>query len=221
MRKIYYVEDDGDIAESVSLYLKNRGFVVEAIATAGETKVLLRQELPILLLVDWNLPDENGDRLCRFIKEKYPSLPLMFLTVRGDSQDIVKGLDGGADDYLVKPFDLEVLHSRICALLRRAGETEDGCLRCGGICLNPAAMRCFLGDEEVQLGSMEYELLRILLENKNRTVTRDMLLAHVWDAGGNFVNDNTLTVTMKRLREKLQHPACIKTIRSFGYRMEE
>lgn len=219
--KIYYVEDDTDIAESVACYLAQKGFQVETASTAREARVMISRALPALLLVDWNLPDENGSSLCRCVKEQYPALPLMFLTVRGDSRDIVEGLDGGADDYLVKPFDPAVLHSRICALLRRAGEPKEQGLYCGNIRLNPAAMRCFLGEEEIRLGAMEYELLRILLENKNRTVTRGMLLEHVWDVGGNFVNDNTLTVTVKRLREKLGQPSCLKTIRSFGYRMEE
>lgn len=221
MKRIYYVEDDRDIAESVSRYLEQKGFRVDTAATAREARDRLSRELPSLLLVDWNLPDENGDGLCRYVKERYPDLPLMFLTVRGDSRDIVRGLDGGADDYLVKPFDPAVLHSRICALLRRAGEPAEESLCCGTIRLDPLAMRCFLGQKEIQLGTMEYELLRILLENKNRTVTRSVLLEHVWDAEGSFVNDNTLTVTMKRLREKLGQPACIKTIRSFGYRMED
>ena len=103
--KIYYVEDDTDIAESVACYLAQKGFQVETASTAREARVMISRALPALLLVDWNLPDENGSSLCRCVKEQYPALPLMFLTVRGDSRDIVEGLDGGADDYLVKPFD--------------------------------------------------------------------------------------------------------------------
>lgn len=226
MPKIYYVEDDAAIAQFVKEYLEQKGCQVEIFSLLETARAALRQERPELILVDWNMPDGQGDGLCRWIREQWPALPLIFLTVRGESRDIVCGFENGADDYVVKPFELEVLYSRIQALLRRAGQTasgtgERGKLCCGGLTLDTERMRVFSGGKEVALSQPEYQLFQILMENKGRTVTRARLLEQIWDSGGNFVNDNTLTVTMKRLREKLGNPACIRTIRSFGYRMEE
>lgn len=226
MPKIYYVEDDAAIARFVKEYLEQKDCQVEIFSLLETARAALRQERPDLVLVDWNMPDGQGDGLCRWIREQWPALPLIFLTVRGESRDIVCGFENGADDYVVKPFELEVLYSRIQALLRRAGQTvsgtgERGKLCCGGLTLDAERMRVFSGGKEVALSQPEYQLFQILMENKGRTVTRARLLEQIWDSGGNFVNDNTLTVTMKRLREKLGNPACIRTIRSFGYRMEE
>ena len=122
---------------------------------------------------------------------------------------------------MVKPFELEVLYSRIQALLRRAGTVSDQVLSCDFISLNHSKKTVFCGDEEITLSQMEYQLLEVLLKNKGQTISREQILHEVWDSNGSYVNDNTLTVTMKRLREKLHQPLCIKTIRSFGYRMED
>lgn len=144
------------------------------------------------------------------------------MTVRNDTSDIVSGLQGGADDYITKPFELEILYSRIIALLRRTGiSSSNQQLTCGEISLDKTKMAVFYQKKELTVSQSEYQLLLILMENKGKTVTRERLLEQIWDSNGNFVNDNTLTVTMKRLREKLEQPVCIKTIRSFGYRMEE
>ena len=150
-----------------------------------------------------------------------PWLPVIFLTVRGDSHDVVGGFQKGADDYVVKPFELEVLHSRILALLRRTGQVKVNCYHCDSLTLDMDKMSVFCDDEELVLSQPEYQILLLLMENKGKTVTRKQLLEKVWDSNGNYVNDNTLTVTIKRLREKLHQPACLKTIRSFGYRMED
>ena len=219
--RIYYIEDDAGIAEGVAFFLRRKGFEVITAATVAEGKQLLGKGLPSVLLVDWNLPDGSGEGLCRWIREKWPMLPVIFLTVRGDTRDIVNGFQKGADDYLVKPFELEVLYSRICALLRRAGQAGGSYLVCGQVSMDKNQMKVFLNKEEISLGSLEYQLLAALLEHKNHTLTRQKLLELLWDANGNFVNDNTLTVAMKRLREKLSNPACIKTVRGFGYRMED
>ena len=181
----------------------------------------MQKQKPDMCLVDWNMPDGQGDMLCRFIRSRWSDLPVIFLTVRGDAADIVAGFQYGADDYVVKPFELEVLYSRILALLRRAGNVSDQVLSCGSISINESRMAVFCGDDEIVVSQAEYQLLLILLRNKGKTVRREKLLQEVWDSSGSYVNDNTLTVTMKRLREKLHQPLCLKTIRSFGYRMEE
>lgn len=222
MTEIYYVEDDGDIGEAVKEYLESRTFKVTLYRTAEAAKESLRKQLPDLVLLDWNLPDEEGSLLCQWIRSRWKELPLMFLTVRNDTKDIVKGFQNGADDYVEKPFELEVLYSRICALLRRAGNPSgQKVISCGTLTINKEKMMVFCDGQEVSVSRLEYQLLLILMEHKGITVTRQSLLELIWDQNGNFVNDNTLTVAMRRLRQKLNQPSCIKTIRSFGYRMED
>ena len=224
MKKLYYAEDDITIARSVQEYLYQQDYSTEIFSTIGQTKQALEKNVPDLLLVDWNMPDGSGDELCRWVRRRWEKLPILFLTVRGDARDVVSGFENGADDYVTKPFELEILASRIRALLRRAGQNpkeEEGILRCGQIRLDERKTAVFCGQEEIGLSRPEYSILLILMKNRGRTLTRRQLLEQVWDREGNFVNDNTLTVTMKRLREKLHNPACLKTIRSFGYRMED
>ena len=221
MIDIYYVEDDENIARIVKEYLEQRSCRVSVFHTIAAAQKAFEGHVPAAALVDWNMPDGRGDSLCRWIRSRWKELPLIFLTVRGDSRDIVSGFENGADDYVVKPFELEVLYSRICALLRRAGYASGQYLTCDGITLDRSSMRVFCGHEEVALSQPEYQVLLVLLQNKGRTVSREMLLEQVWDSNGNYVNDNTLTVTIKRLRGKLGQPSCLKTIRSFGYRMED
>ena len=221
MIEIYYVEDDVDISCAVKEFLGQQGYNVSVFSTVASAKEALASMCPTLVLVDWNMPDGSGNLLVQWIRLKWKELPVIFLTVRGDSCDIVSGFENGADDYIVKPFELEVLYSRIQALLRRTRDVAGKYLSCGEISLDREKRQAYRNGAEVYLSPAEYQLLLTLLENKGRTVTRQSLLEKIWDSSGNFVNDNTLTVTMKRLREKLQQPACLKTVRSVGYRMEE
>lgn len=221
MTTIYYIEDDENIARLVSEYLNRQGCSVSIFPTIAGAKEAFAGKLPTLALVDWNMPDGTGSAFCQWIRARWKDLPVIFITVRGDSRDIVSGFQNGADDYVVKPFELEVLYSRIQALLRRTRDVAGKYLACGEISLDREKRQVYRNGAEVTLSPVEYQLLLTLLENKGRTVTRQSLLEKIWDSSGNFVNDNTLTVTMKRLREKLQQPSCLKTVRSVGYRMEE
>lgn len=221
MNDIYYIEDDITIAQLVKAYLGERGYAVSIFQTIADTKQALHKMCPTLVLIDWNMPDGNGSMICQWIRANWKELPVIFLTVRGDSHDIVSGFQSGADDYVVKPFSLEVLLSRIIALLRRTGDISKQYLSCGTITLDQKRLLVCCGTEEIHLSSLEYQLLLYLMQNKGRTITRQQLLERLWDSNANFVNDNTLTVTIKRLREKLHQPSCLKTIRSIGYRMEE
>ena len=221
MTTIYYIEDDSSIARSVKEYLEQHNFRVTIYPTITEARQAVKTMLPQMILLDWNMPDGQGDRFCRWIRSEWEQLPIIFLTVRDDAKDIVAGFSDGADDYVVKPFELEVLHSRILALLRRANQVKETRLYCDNILIDTGKVAAFCGQEEVALSQPEYQLLLLLMENKGKTLMREKLLEQVWDMNGSYVNDNTLTVTMKRLREKLHSPACIKTIRSFGYRMED
>ncbi len=218
---LYYVEDDSVIALAVQNYLKDKGYHVVVFETVEYVKQALLTEQPALILIDWNLKDGSGLLLCRWIRVTWKEVPIVFLTVKGDSKDIVLGLQAGADDYLVKPFALEVLSARISAILRRAGKGTETLITCGEIRIDKIKGKVFLEQEEILLGQMEYQLLKLLIENKGCILTRARLLELIWDTNGNFVNDNTLTVTMKRLREKLHNPPYLKTVRSFGYRLEE
>lgn len=221
MMELYYAEDDPNIGELVKAYLEQRNFKVTLCGTLEEVRQALKARVPAMVLLDWNMPDGKGDDLCRWIRGSWRELPVIFLTVRGDAGDIVSGFRSGADDYVVKPFELEVLYSRIQALLRRTGNVAEQYLSCGGISIDRNRRQVFCHLEEVRLSAAEYELLFYLMQNKGRTVTREKILERVWDVNGNYVNNNTLTVTMKRLRDKLGQPVCLKTVRSVGYRMED
>ena len=221
MKKLYYVEDDSVIASAVRDYLMNKDFELALFKTVEQVKKAMEIELPILILIDWNLPDGSGYQLCTWIKQRWNQLPIIFLTVKNDAQDIVLAFGAGADDYLTKPFELEVLHARIKAILKRTGNKAIEYITCGDISIDKARLKVNRAGEEIVLSNIEYQILKLLLENKGCILTRSRLLEVIWDKNGNFVNDNTLTVTMKRLREKLNNPPYLKTIRSFGYRMEE
>ena len=221
MVDLYYIEDDPNIASAVKEYLEQKNFKVTICATLTQARQILRDHVPAFVLLDWNMPDGHGDSLCQWIRSNWKELPIIFLTVRGDSADIVSGFKNGADDYVVKPFELEVLYSRIQALRRRIGNEADQYLSCAGIIIDQNRHTVSCHSEEISLSAAEYQLLLYLMQNKGRTITREKLLEQVWDVKGSYVNNNTLTVTLKRLRDKLGQPPCLKTVRSVGYRMED
>lgn len=219
--KILLVEDDTAIAGALTTFLTEKGCRVTVCPTFSGARERLTTALPDVAVLDWNLPDGVGVDFCRELRQRWPRLPLLMLTVRNDTRDILSGFACGADDYVTKPFDREVLYARLLALGRRSRPDEESELACGGIRLDPARQTVTCRGEPVALAPLEYQLLHLLMQNKGRTVTRQQLLDALWDQSGHFVNDNTLTVTIKRLREKLGRPACLKTVRSFGYRLEE
>lgn len=230
MKKILLVEDDQTIALGIKMYLEKNDFKVDQAENIEAARLILLNEQDIaLVLLDLNLPDGEGYELCSFIRKR-SRLPIIFLTVCNEEEQIIKGLDLGADDYITKPFKLSILQSRIQAVLRRSqyeGDTLRGSehtmtyLRCGNVCLDEQKKYVYLNEEKLDLSAGEYRLLHILLSHKNCTLTRKQLLEKLWDENEQFVNDNTLTVTMKRLREKLGHPDFIKTIRGIGYLIED
>ncbi|MEZ3517744.1 MAG: response regulator transcription factor [Lachnospiraceae bacterium] len=221
MVDLYYIEDDLNIAFAVKEYLEQKNFKVTIFATLAKAKQDLKEHVPTCVLLDWNMPDGHGDSMCQWIRSNWKELPVIFLTVRSDSIDIVSGFRSGADDYVVKPFELEVLYSRIMALLRRTGNVAEQYLSCDGIMIDQNRHTVFCYSEEIRLSEVEYQLLLYLMQNKGKTVTREKILEQVWDVKGNYVNNNTLTVTIKRMRDKLHQPECLKTVRSVGYRMED
>lgn len=219
MTNILLVEDDETILFGIESALKRKGYVCTGCASVRQAKELFPGGFQLVLL-DLNLPDGSGYDFCRWVKERADT-PVIFLTVRDDVRDITRGLDMGADDYITKPFHVAVLESRISAVLRRTPAEGGNVLICGNIRLNKEKIQVMLDDKPVDTTALEYRLLEVLMENKGRTLPRNLILDKLWDAEGNFVNDNTLTVTVKRLRKKLMDTEYIVTIRGIGYRMEE
>ncbi|MCI9329242.1 MAG: response regulator transcription factor [Ruminococcus sp.] len=219
MAKILLVEDDDTISFGIRASLEKKGYEITACTCLAGAKKLFSDAFALVLL-DLNLPDGTGYELCTWVKARCDT-PIIFLTVLDEVSDITRGLDMGADDYVTKPFHIAVLESRIAAVLRRVPEEPDGSAACGNIRLNKEKMQVLLDGREITLTALEYRMLLILMENKGRTLPRSLILEKLWDSEGNFVNDNTLTVTVKRLREKLDHTRCITTVRGIGYRMEE
>lgn len=220
---ILIVEDDETILYTLKETLLLSDYQISTAQTLSEAKTALSFE-PDLILLDLNLPDGTGFSFCEQIGAKQ-QIPIIILTARDEDADIVRGLDLGADDYVTKPFTLAVLLSRIAAVIHRSKQHSKDMdfLRCQDLVLNKKNTSVTFQGKPVELTVGEYRLLEYLLINKNRTLTRDMLLTHLWDAEGKYVNDNTLTVMMKRLRSKLASDSgqFIKTIRGIGYKVED
>lgn len=228
MSRILIVEDDETILFALRSALGRNGYEVSAAGSLEEAGCAAQNPQDLILL-DLGLPDGEGMTLLKACREA-GGPPVIILTARDDEADIIKGLDAGADDYVTKPFKLGILLSRIRAALRRAGEKEEEpgreetqLLTCGDVVLDKKRTRVSVGGTETVLTAGEYRLLEILLENKNRTLTRTLLLERLWDIDGDFVNSNTLTVLIKRLREKLggDPQRIIHTVRGIGYKAEE
>ena len=223
MTKILLVEDDGQIASYLGELLRAEGFDTQIAGSKKEAgECLLAQDFDLVLL-DVSLPDGNGFSICAEIKREY-EIPVIFLTASGDEYSVVAGLDMGADDYIAKPFRPRELISRIRSVLRRC-KKEQRILSCGDLRVNVSSATVTKGEKELFLSALEYRLLLLLLQNKGQILTRNQLLEEIWDASGEYVNDNTLSVYMKRLREKIeenpQSPRLLHTIRGIGYRMED
>ena len=220
MNKILIIDDDRELCALIKRSVQSEHIEADFCNTGKEGLQKLKEQEYQLVVLDVMMPGMDGFETLEEIR-KENSLPILMFTSKNDSASKVRGLRAGADDYLTKPFELEVLYARVQAILRRTKRAECTQLFCDEICLDRKKQTVSRGGCEAALAASESRLLEYLLEQKGRTVTRRELLEKIWDSGGNFVNDNTLTVTMKRLRERLGNPACIKTVRSFGYRMED
>lgn len=218
--KLLLVEDNEAIILGLEYLLKEEGFQCTTARTSREAEELVRQEKFDLGLLDITLPDGDGFALCRVMK-KEQNLPVIFLTAKEEEKDVVQGFDLGADDYIIKPFRNRELISRIKNVLRRYGK-DQSVLYCRYIKLDTATGKVYCHGEETVLTRLEYKILNILMSYPGRLFTREEILANIWDASGNFVNDNTLSVTMKRLREKIgdKDAELIRTVRGLGYRLE-
>ena len=165
------------------------------------------------------MPDGSGFDLCKYIKSNY-NIPIIFLTAKDEEQDVVQGFDLGADDYIIKPFRTRELISRANNILRRYNNIQTNIITSSNIKIDLDAQRVYKNDDEIVLTALEYKILALLFTNINQTVSREKILDKIWDIAGNYVNDNTLTVYIKRIRPKLSPNDIIKTIKGIGYRIE-
>lgn len=218
------VEDDVSLVDALRYALQKSGYETETARSASEAKERMEHTAYDLLLLDVALPDGTGFEVCEGVRKAGSRVPVIFLTAADDEMSIVRGLDGGGDDYVTKPFKLGELCSRIRALLRRSGiSAEEGqLLKSGDIVVDLRRGRVMRGDEALDLTSAEFRLLGLFIRNEGIVVTRNMILEELWDSGGSFVDDNTLSVYVRRLREKIEAepsaPKHLVTIRGFGYR---
>lgn len=219
--KIMLIEDNEAIIMGLEYLLAQEGYQVVTARRAREAEKLLTGEEPDLILLDIALPDGDGFELCKRIRED-SRIPVIFLTAKEDENDVVRGLDMGADDYVTKPFRNRELVSRIKRVLARSGKGS-AVLHCQNVSLDTETGKVSVGGSEVALTKLEYRILSSLMAYPGKLFSREEILAEIWDVSGNFVNDNTLSVTVKRIREKLGDTDghFIKTIRGMGYRVEK
>ena len=226
MINLLLVEDNETIITGLTYALSQESFEVDVARTAYETRQKLQRQSYDLLILDVSLPDGDGFEICKEVKKKDIELPIIFLTAKDEEKDVVLGLEMGADDYVIKPFRTKELISRIRTVLRRYHKKEEkSTIQIKDVTIDLAKAEVYKGKRQVILTALEYKILVMLFQNQNRLITREQLLDKIWDVAGNFVNDNTLTVYIKRIREKIENnpaePEIIKTIRGIGYKVGE
>lgn len=221
MKQIFLVEDDQAIAKNLILLLSSEGFTVTRVSTCKEVINRLNKDKFDLALVDISLPDGNGFTVCTEIKDKQ-DIPVIFLTASDDESSVVTGLNMGADDYITKPFRPRELIARIGAALRKNEKLSD-CFKIYDLNIDTSSGVVKKDGREIFLSALEYRLLLVFISNSKNIITRARLLDELWDAAGEFVNDNTLSVYIKRLREKIEdnpaNPKIILTVRGMGYKL--
>ncbi len=221
MKHLFLVEDDKTIAKNLNLLLRSEGFLVTHASTWADALSYLKQKKFDLALIDISLPDGNGFSVCTEVKEAQ-KIPVIFLTASGDEASVVTGLNMGADDYIIKPFRPRELVARINSSLRKSG-CAPLAYTLGDLHVDISSGIVRKNNKEIFLSPLEYRLLLIFITNPNNIITRNRLLDELWDASGEYVTDNTLTVYIKRLREKIEtdpvNPKIILTVRGTGYRL--
>ncbi|MCL2135993.1 MAG: response regulator transcription factor [Coriobacteriia bacterium] len=222
MQHILLVEDDPSLAKNLKELLEADGYQTTLATNLKAALDAIANEGFDLVLADIALPDGSGYSICTAAKRQAET-PVIFLTASDDEASVVTGLDLGADDYIVKPFRPMELLSRIKAALRRSGKLQS-VFTVGDLRIDTVRATVHKGQREVYLSALEYKILLVFVNNRGTVLTRDRLLNAIWDIAGEYVNDNTLTVYIKRLREKIeddpQNPGIIKTVRGLGYRVD-
>ncbi len=218
MAKILVVEDDLALSAGLCFALDEAGHLTAAAYTCQKARQLLKTGQFDLVILDVNLPDGNGFDICRECKSSAPERPVIFLTANDLERDELNGFDLGADDYITKPFSIQVLKRRVEAVLRR-GTAGSDCFDDGFLRLDFQALTAARNGERLSITPNEYKLLRLLTANAGAVMTRRLLLEKLWDSGGNYIDDHTLTVTINRLRAKIEDAGhtYIQTVRGMGY----
>lgn len=216
MKSVLIIEDNKEIASQMEKYLVNNGYEVELASSFYEATYMMNVDTDVALL-DINLPDKEGQHLIKKLKDK--DIRVIVTTVKNDEDFIIAALDQGADDYLIKPFSLAILRARIDAVLRTIPISQDKSISYKDIKIDLNQSKVYFKGNLVDLTSLEYEILVLFIKNPNRVYTRGQLLEMFWEDRDKFVNDNTLTSTIKRIREKLDREV-ITTVRGIGYRMD-
>ena len=221
MERLLLVEDDPTLIRMLTSFLTTENFLVASVTGQKAAAKAMESDRPDLALVDISLAEGNGFAVCANAKEL--GIPVIFLTASSDEFSVVTGLDMGADDYISKPFRPRELVSRIRSVLRRAGKRQS-VSTLGDLSVDTDKGTVTRDCKEIYLSALEYKLFLVFLNNRGQVLTRDKLLEEIWDSAGDYVGDNTLTVYIKRLREKIeqdpQNPVFIKTVRGLGYRLE-
>ena len=222
MTKILLVEDDKAIVVNLTEFLNTEGYTVRNVSGQSAAMKLLAQDKVDLVLLDVSLSEGNGFATCKAIKAEY-DIPVIFLTASGDEYSTVTGFDLGADDYIPKPFRPRELVSRIKNVLRLTGNTGKT-VKLGDVVVDTEKGIAMKSNKDLFLSALEYRLLLVFINNRGMVLTRNQLLDAIWDVAGEYVNDNTLTVYIKRLREKIEddpaNPQIILTVRGIGYKVE-
>ena len=229
MSKILLLEDDVSLVDGLKYSLKKNGFDVTVVRTVEEAIASLPAISEYdLLLLDVTLPDGTGFEVCEKVRRQNTQIPIIFLTASDEEVNIIRGLDLGGDDYITKPFMLGELCSRIRAQLRRSGigsQEKTTSLQCGDITIDLLGSRALLNGKALDLTNAEYRLLCLLVKNEGLIMTREKILDELWDSNKDFVDDNTLSVYVRRLREKVEsnpsQPEHLITVRGFGYQWKE
>lgn len=220
--KILIAEDDIDLREGIEFSLKLDGFETAVAGGMHETIEYLKKESVDLLLLDCNFPDGSGFDVCKELRN-FCNIPVLMLTARDTEMDEIRALEMGADDFMSKPFSLAVLKARIHNLLKRREKARTICSN--GVQIFPESGEVYVGECRIPLSSVEYKLLLYLMQNKGQILSKGQILEHIWDAQGKFVDDNIVSVNIRRLRMRLEkdaaHPRWIQTIHGFGYRWNE
>lgn len=221
MTRILLLEDDISLIDGLEYSLKKNGFLVKTARTVQDALSQLTFPIPFdLLILDVTLPDGTGFSVCEKVRTQDRQIPILFLTASDEEVNVIRGLDCGGDDYVTKPFKIGELCSRIHALLRRTQNTAS--LTFGNLSIDTMANRVTTNGRSIDLTRSEYRLLCLLAQNAGIVVTRERILDELWDQGGDFVDDNTLSVYIRRLREKIEpdpaHPRYLLTVRGFGYK---